>query len=146
MMMMITGKKNMMKAPNWDNFLTLFYFTVEVSCVSGIMFCFKQLSKSLFQQQSMQPPFPRQHQFAFPFRCTMYGLGYEAENQCQKITKKNRITFPGCVAHELHIPVCNGIQRQLTVYSLAYSLQLSITASNVVVVVVTVVVVVVVVV
>lgn len=75
----------------------------------------------------------------------MYGLGYEAENQCQKITKKNRLSFPGCVARVTYM-VCNGIQRQLTVYSLAYSLRLSITASNVVVVVVTVVVVVVVVV
>lgn len=87
-------------------------------------------------QQSILP-FPVNTSSPFAFRCTKYGLGYESRNITKMTKKEKRIPFPfpgSRVAHELHIPVCNGIQRQLTVYSLAYGL--SITASNVVVVMV----------
>lgn len=105
--------------------------------------CFKQLSKSVtFQLHQQSIPLS-----SHPLYNTSSHLHhrYRFKLRIQNITKitkrkkkKKRFRFPGSdgsrVAHELHPPACNGIQRHT--YSVQLGLRLSVTASNVVVVVV----------
>ena len=120
MMMMITGKKNMMKAPNWDNFLTLFYFTVEVSCVSGIMcFVLSNSAKVFFSNNPCNLPFLVSTS-SVRLSISMYDVRLRIRSR-KSMSKNNQeksafLPWLRCTSY------IHGVQRHTTT---AYSVQLS---------------------